>query len=352
MMLIVDFHARAVISNDTYAYIGYAKLPSVMAAYDPPRVPFAGDFGVINDVWGLPMLPCVYGPLWVAGMHAAMSGIHSLAAAFAAMRAIDATALALLCGMVLALTRSQPLVAIIALNPAIHNLFLADTHNDILAIVLVLAAIISLRRGWLIVGIAAIVAAGLVKITMLAVGAAAVFYQRTPGARIVALAIATLATVAGYWIFSGHMYFHAASVISAHEDLWAPRQPTFRSDLYTGARVVLVAIALAAVFLLVVMRSLWPGASWGFPALGGHVNPSYTLWALPLAVFAPRQVTQFAVALPLVTTFLYYAISLGPHTHGIILGLVGLIVMVGADALSLLRRPAVERGVSVRPAGS
>ena len=77
---------------DAYAYSGYAKLPHLADAYAPPATRLSGSFGVVNDVWGTPLVPSYYGPLWVALSKVVAGGAQSLASAIFAFRLIEAGA--------------------------------------------------------------------------------------------------------------------------------------------------------------------------------------------------------------------------------------------------------------------
>ena len=65
-MLALAMTSHHLIAGDVYAYIGYAKL-GLHQAYSPPRQFRSGPgYEPINRVWGEPMIPCVYGPIWLA----------------------------------------------------------------------------------------------------------------------------------------------------------------------------------------------------------------------------------------------------------------------------------------------
>jgi hypothetical protein len=56
--------AATVSSLDMYAYVGYAKL-GLAHAYAPTGELLRGSFSSVNGIWGRPMIPCYYGPLWL-----------------------------------------------------------------------------------------------------------------------------------------------------------------------------------------------------------------------------------------------------------------------------------------------
>ncbi len=63
LMIAAALRTPAATTQDLYLYVGFGHLGS--AAYAPPAVPFAGEFRAVNRLWGLPMLPAAYGPLWI-----------------------------------------------------------------------------------------------------------------------------------------------------------------------------------------------------------------------------------------------------------------------------------------------
>src|SRR5271163_1127519 len=62
-MLALALRAVTMSSEDIYSYIGPALAQP--SAYQPGPVPFAGEQAVINQIWGLTLLPNGYGPLWI-----------------------------------------------------------------------------------------------------------------------------------------------------------------------------------------------------------------------------------------------------------------------------------------------
>ena len=80
-MVLLALRAHAVTAFDLYAYVGYAKLAGVHAAYAPPPTRFPGEFGAINDAWGTPLVASYYGPLWIAIGQAVAGGAATFATA-------------------------------------------------------------------------------------------------------------------------------------------------------------------------------------------------------------------------------------------------------------------------------
>jgi hypothetical protein len=64
------FFSPAMESDDLYAYIGQAE--ATPNAYHPGNTILPGDDAVINKIWGLPIVPSSYGPLWIVLSKAAL----------------------------------------------------------------------------------------------------------------------------------------------------------------------------------------------------------------------------------------------------------------------------------------
>jgi hypothetical protein len=141
IMVALSMTSRHLIAADLYAYVGYTKL-GFHQAYSPPPVAFGPGYDPINRLWGEPMIPCVYGPIWLALQILASGWTHSLTAGILATRALGAISVA---AIVFALNRlgvSKETCTIVALNPAILTYYVSDGHNDALGVAFVLFALL------------------------------------------------------------------------------------------------------------------------------------------------------------------------------------------------------------------
>ncbi|TAM76645.1 hypothetical protein EPN44_04825 [bacterium] len=313
-MVTVDLRVAAVMSTDAYAYIGYGVLPSLHDAYAPPNSALPGEFSLVNQIWGLPLVPCIYGPLWLEGIRVTLSGAHTLSQAWLAVRLFNVVMLVALALLVYAVTRSLPGTAIIALNPAIHQLFIADAHNDLAGIVLLIGGLLAYRRGWSLIAVALIVCAGLVKLPFVVVGLLFVVYEPALTRRLAAGASMLGLTVAAYAIWVGPSYFPTLLHVATADSLHGAAEMTGAFKGFVAIHFVLLGIAAIAVALAVLRDYLWEGARWSYIAIGGALEPWYLLWVLPSLMMAPKRLVEYAVALPLLALLLGHATSLfGNH---------------------------------------
>ncbi|TAM62067.1 hypothetical protein EPN52_01185 [bacterium] len=325
-MLLIDLRSSTAMSNDAYAYIGYGVLPSLHAAYAPEAVALRGEFSAINQIWGMPLVPCIYGPLWLEGIRVALSGVHTLAQAWLAIRLFNVIALVALIVLVYALTRAPGAVAVVALNPALHDLFVVDAHNDLGGIVLVAAALLSYRKGWRLVALVLIVCAGLVKLPLVALGLLLLFYEPVPARRLAAGVALLGLTLVAYAAWAGPSYFASLLSVTRADAAPAAAHITAAFRGFVTLHAVLLAIAVLGIALAVVRRQLWDGARWSYIALGGAVYPWYLLWAFPSVLLAPRRLVEYAVALPLLALLLEHTFSLVGR-HGTVSAALAVIVI-------------------------
>ena len=289
---------------DAYAYVGYAKLAGFHDAYLPPATAFGGPgFGVINAYWG-PRLPALdYGPLWLVFDRLAVGWAPSYATALLVLRICNVVFLIALLAALRQLGFARPLLAVVALNPMLWFYYVVQAHNDLMAILLVVAgAALAQRRpllGALVAG-----CAGLVKITFVALAVLAYAGRRRPPATILYLALSLALTAAVSAAFGGADYLHAM-LATGHEQLAA------RSDLLHAVGVVLhlcvAAVAGIALLWAIARGEFAPPATYGFSAISTIFYPWYLGWCIPYALRVPRFAAWFFIALPAL------AHALDPH---------------------------------------
>jgi len=287
-MFVISACETTLKSADLIAYAGYATLGQ--AAYHPPNVPFAHSFGAIHRYWGLPMIPCPYGPAWLALARVATVNAHSLEAKIDALRALSGVAL-LACTLLLMLGRRErdrfAIVAAFALNPALYEQFVVDGHNDIIGIAFVLGAMFLIRTPY--VATLLVAAAICVKLPFALVGA--VVFSDIPNLRRRTLfaGAAMLLGVGVTFVLVGPRY---ASVMLSE----ATRRPF--SNLATGAvHAACLAAAIAAVVAAVGWRKFGPGGVLPFAGIGVLPFPWYVVWSVPYALQA-GYILVLLVALP------------------------------------------------------
>jgi len=286
---------------DLYLNVGYAQLG--LGAYAPPDRPFAGEFGAINRLWGTPILPAAYGPLWLLIASAVARAVHGLAAQLQAFRVLGAAAF-LICLALLRFARLSPAaLALCALNPVLIFQYVVDAHNDIFPLAFALLAIVAARRQpWL--ALACVAAAGAMKLPF-AVAAALAFARLDErrsrvGFAAGGIALALLATELG----SGGAYLAAVSHALAYQHLSNP--------LDRLAHALAIGAALVAFSLAIWGRRFIPTASWTFLSFGAVVLPWYAVWGLPYAILERTFLPVYLITLPLVAFDLATSFGLTP----------------------------------------
>jgi hypothetical protein len=299
VMLLAAILTPALTSFDLYAYAGSARVPD---PYHPPLRPFSGDFSVLNRLYGTPIFPSPYGPVWLALARAVTAPWGSLAAQLIALRVLGALALVACALAVRALRFAPAEVMLVALNPGLIASFVLDGHNDLTAIALALWAL-ALGSRVPAAGIVLGALAGGVKLPFLAIGALATAGAKRPGLRVGGAALTVTGGVALSALLGGRDYVEAIRTTSR---LYGA---ALRDPLVNGAHVALALMALGAVVLAITTRRSWPTASWAFVALAASFFGWYLAWGLPYAAYERRWFPVFALSLPPLTflTATFYA---------------------------------------------
>lgn len=267
-------------------------------------------------MWGTPIIPCAYGPLWLWLSVGIAKIFPHLGALLFAFRVLGA-ALVLVCVWLLMRLRQEPaIIALFALNPVVMNQFVVDAHNDVVGLTLLLAAmVLAAKRPWAAVVLVGL--AGAAKLPFALAGAVAFHVLPRLSLRVIcalggvgiALAITMLGSHGGY--------FAAAASAGSHQNWTDP-------GIRAGHAVAIVA-ALVAIGAAVIARRFAPGAAWTMVSFGAMVLPWYTAWSIPYALAEGSFAAVFLIALPVAafyfttayamtipTWFLTYAIVLTP----------------------------------------
>jgi hypothetical protein len=323
-MVVAALRAHAVLGMDLYAYAGFARL-GVPAAYATPATPFTGDFGAVNAMWGLPMLPSPYGPLWVWIAHLAAGGAGSLSGALVALRVLALVPFAAVALLLLRL-RGLAFAALFALNPGTVMLYLANGHNDLLAVAGVLGALCAVPALPLLAAVL-VAAAGLVKLPYAAC-ALLVFAGRGDLARRVAWAALSVALVVlGSLVFGGAEYVtHLTARVGADAatGLNALTSRTIRFGL--------AALAITGLLTAFLRGTIWRNVAWSLVASSSAVYPWYLAGAIPYAVLERGALAAFLILFPLASALLEFAF---PHVG---LGQLAMLAMLVAGAYEIARK--------------
>ena len=328
-MLVVAGYDHTLKSPDVYAYVGFAKLG--MAAFHPPHELFTGEYERINRFWGNPLVPCPYGPLWIAIARAAMWPAHSLAESILALRIVNVVAIASIVTMLARATKNFTLVAAFALNPAIIEEFVVDGHNDIVGVAFLFAALFAVRSP--IAKIVLVAAAICVKLPFLLVGAVVFVNYASRRRRIGYFAAASAIGIAGSVGFAGPDFVRAV-VLSTK--MHAVPEPWV-----SVTHLLCVAVVLGAILRVFFVGRIAVGAAPAFVGLGVLPFPWYLIWALPVAA-AAGTLAPMLVALPFITG-LFSLFSYDPTPLRAISAVVAMgLVIVGAILVARARARAVQ----------
>ncbi len=258
--------------GDAWAYVGYAILPHFHDAYHPPNVAFHGDFAAANKLFGLPIAPCVYGPLWLFYDRLLLHWVPTMAVGVAVLKVVGAATFLAILAVLRRLAVPFAVLALVALNPAMINDAVQAAHNDFVAALLSLAALLALGGRRTIVAIALLAGAILIKITFAVV--ALVVLGRAPARlRLVALGATLALAVPVIAVAGGADYLHALTVVG--RDTWQNPGRFGPVHVLTGA----IAVCLAVVAFT--RGRLFPALSWTFVALSTALYSWYLSWALP-----------------------------------------------------------------------
>jgi len=314
-MLLMALRATVMSSSDLYFYIGSALAQP--SAYHPDGVRFLGEQAVINRIWGLPLYPTGYGPLWIGLSKIAVMTQSSLTGQLVALRLLEACALTTCAALLFALTRSVALVAIVVLNPALYELYIVDGHNDLTALAFVLAAAVFRTRLWAAIPLAA--AAGLVKLPFALVAMLAFCGNRRFSERIIpALASAGICALASI-VIVGPDYLAAMRVLYV---VYAKPVPGFTNIFH----VLLALACVSAVGFALAKRRFFSGGAWSFLALGPYFLPWYLAWGVPYATLAETPAISFFVTMPLANVLLATYLPDSPITAPLRWGVVAALI--------------------------
>jgi hypothetical protein len=274
-------------SADSYANVGYALLGS--SAVHPPSHPFAGQYSVINRWWGVPMVPAVYGPLWLIAVSAAAVLGTGLLGKLVALRVLSALCFT---GTILAFWRMRlplAIVAIVALDPDWWIQLVLNVHADVLAVLFVALAGVAVTRGSPVAAIFGTVAAGLVKLPYV-IAATSIFTVCSQPFQRFRWALTSVAASAGVAIALGGTAFSGAVTANVGERLELLLRPEHIVTAVLAAAVLCVALASR--------RTYWSGA-WPFAAWAAAIFPWYTAMGIPYAIVLRDRARAFFVLAPI-----------------------------------------------------
>ena len=297
-MIAVALDVRAVNGFDTLADVGYAKL-GLAQAYAPPATPFGANFGLISTVWGVPMPPASLGPGWIALSSAIAGRAASLGGAIFALRGLEVVALAGLLALLARRGADAAGLALVAFNPALYFAYVVNAHGDLLAAVLLIAAIVT-AAALPLVAVLLVACAGLVKLPLVLLAPLVFTGRAALRTRLAYAAVAIALAVAASLLLGGRVY--AVLTVAQLHAVFVPvdRAGAVATAVRCGLLIV-AAFALTNVFLRGVVRR---AAAWSFVALSPLIAPAALAWTLPYAVLARPALTELLILLPIAAALL------------------------------------------------
>lgn len=286
-MAILAVMSPVLTSTDAYFYVfaGNAGL----ASYDPAPGALRGSDAVMNQF--IPLRGLIYGPLWIAINSAIVSFGHTTAQKIEALRFTNVLLMLVAVSTLRALQISVRAQLAFILNPMLWFYIVLNGHNDLIAVLPCLVAILA-APFCLALAASFVALAGCIKLPFLVVGMLA--FVRVPNRRkaLAASVGATALCLGVSWIFGGARYFH---------DLLGYVHG--RSAQIQSAGTIFVALA-GSVSAILIIAALWarrvfPGAAFLVSYLSPLAFPWYLLWGLPYAILARRGLAATLFAFPL-----------------------------------------------------
>ncbi len=302
LLHVIVFAGPILLSTDVFSYIAYARMGVVhginpylhgpVAISSDPVYPYVGQdwrhvataYGPLYTILSYPLAPLgLKGALWGMKVEALLASVGTLALTWHCAR----------------IRRLNPVLALLVVgaNPLYLIYGLGGAHNDLIMLLLMMAAVSFTLAGRDASAGAAVVAGALVKATV-AVLLPFMIVARRRLATILGAALAVaLAALIGYAVFG----IHGIDLVAAlNRDAAFVSTDSFANEIAhlfgkPGVFPVdhdLLKLALAGIFLHLLWRT-WRGYDWvaasGFTLLAISVTSTwllawYILWPLPLAV--------------------------------------------------------------------
>jgi hypothetical protein len=287
VLLALSLFAPALMSFDMYGYVRGAVLG--VSSYAPADIPFSGDYHILN-LWFAGPIYTLYGPLWIAMAQAVTFAAPTFFAKMVSFRVLGVFLYVAFLAGLRACGVKPRMMAVAALNPGLMLEYVANAHNDFIAIVVLVVAAAFVRARPLI-GLGLIAVAGLVKLPYAIFGLPLLSRIRPVWLRFAAAAVMLAVVVAISWIGGGATYF---STVIGH----IGARPEDIVHRIAGAA------ALLAIFLALIGSRRYRATAWAMPQLAASVFAWYLVWGLPYALARHRTLSYLLVCFPLAVILL------------------------------------------------
>ncbi len=292
VLIAMSVLAPVLSSFDLYGYVQNGLLGR--AAYAPPNVALPGEYHAI-DLWFHGPGVTLYGPLWIPIVQMVTGLGTTLLAKLLALRAFSMCLWLALLVCLRALRFSRSVLVVTALNPALLLQFVANGHNDLIAIVLLtLGAFFASVYPAIAFALVALV--GAFKLPYVVLGLPILAGVRPAWLRFVGIAVAVVGALAISWFGAGLPYVR---VLAAHSGSFDAQTPVYAIAFAGG---------LAAIAVAVLGGPRLRGSVWLLPAFGAFrqpfVLPWYCIFGFPYALARRSLMRYLLVCFPFVTALL------------------------------------------------
>jgi hypothetical protein len=292
VLLALSLFAPAMMSFDMYGYVRGAVLG--VASYTPADIPFSGDYHILN-LWFDGPIYTLYGPLWIAMAQAVTVAAPTFFAKLVSFRVLGVFLYVAFLAGLRACGVKPRMMAVAALNPGLMLEYVANAHNDFIAIVVLVFAA-ALVRARPLIGLGLIAVAGLVKLPYAIFGLPLLSRIRPVWMRYAGAAAMLAVVVAISWIGGGAAYF---STLIGH----VGARPEDIVHRLAGVA------ALLAIFLALIGGRRYRTTAWVMPQIAASVFAWYLVWGLPYALARHRTLSYLLVAFPLIVTLMESAFA-------------------------------------------
>ena len=277
------------LSPDLYAYVAYGKV-GFPHAYAPAHGAFTGDFSIIARWWGwkgTPVVPCVYGPLWLLFAQTAPWFAKTLAGQIFFFRFTNVIALGMLFSAMSWYGVRKDVLALFIAGPTFYGLFVRDGHNDIWPLAFFVLAMRFFRTSMLASFLLSI-ASVLFKISFIVLVPLACA-DGTPKKRGALFILAVIcASISLSWVLGNRPYLAA---MLQH----APGAPPPMLSLTLS--IVPIVSVIETFFLE--RRSFGVTYSFIFLNFATIYYPWYMVWGIPYALPKASYLAAFAILFPI-----------------------------------------------------
>jgi len=297
-MLAVSLSSR-ITGYDVLPYVYFLKVPNLAAAYHVPTslAAMPPGFGVLHHIIKKPFVPSPYGPLWQLLGHWAIMRTVNVAQAIITIKVAHAVALIALFSTLGLLRLPFRLASLFFLNPALYDNYIVEAHNDVLAILPTLVALVLARRGAFVAAAVVASLAGLMKASLVIVALATVASLGGPRKRVASAALIVIIVAFGSLLMGGSPYLHALVFTGKLETKLGGTGTA--GHIRTALQFILIVVSCIALVDALVWKRFLRSAIWTFPGVSGLLHMWYFPWTISYAVRFQKGAVALAVSLPI-----------------------------------------------------